>query len=418
MLFWLVAAVLTAGVILWITRPLFRAPSVETGSAGADIAVYRDQLEEIDADLARGVLNEAEAEAARIEISRRLLHAAEASEAGEPAKTGIASRSGWTEPGKLAAVACMVMVPLTGLGLYLAVGAPGLPDQPRAARLAMPASELPVSELILRVEARLREHPEDARGWDVIAPIYLRQNRVREAEAAFERGIAVGGETAARLSGLAQAKVRLSRGRVTDEIMAINQKIVAMVPFAAEAEFWIALGLEQRGKLQEARAAFASLLKPETIGQPWRPAVQQRIAAIDQRLGKSPAGETATSTKSATAEPAPASAPGPSREQVEAAAKMTPDQRMAMIRGMVEGLEARLEENGDDIAGWQRLIRAHVVLGARDRAEAALVKAKAQFAENETALASLGTLSKALGLAGAETAQPPKAPERTEGTQQ
>jgi cytochrome c-type biogenesis protein CcmH len=302
------------------------------------------------------------------------------------------------------------------LAFIWAVGAPGLPDQPRAARLAMPASELPVSELILRVEARLREHPEDARGWDVIAPIYLRQNRVREAEAAFERGIAVGGETAARLSGLAQAKVRLSRGRVTDEIMAINQKIVAMVPFAAEAEFWIALGLEQRGKLQEARAAFASLLKPETIGQPWRPAVQQRIAAIDQRLGKSPAGETATSTKSATAEPA--SAPGPSREQVEAARKMTPDRRMAMIRGMVEGLEARLEENGDDIAGWQRLIRAHVVLGARDRAEAALVKAKAQFAENETALASLGKLSKALGLAGAETAQPPKASERTEGTQQ
>lgn len=414
MVFWAIAAVLTSAVILWITRPL--SVGDEEGSdakavtgAEADLAVYRDQLAEIETDLTRGTLNASEAEAARIEISRRLLHAAEQADAQlDPAVAdGAATTSGawWRRPANVAALATAVTVPILGLGIYLSVGAPGLPDQPQSARLAIPVDQITVTELIARVEARLKEHPDDIRGWEVIAPVYLRQGRMRDARAAFQRAIEIDGETAGRLAGLVQATVALTQGRVTDELMAMNRRLIALDPTRAEPKFWVALGLEQRGQFAEAREGFRSLISPETRGQPWRPAVEQRLAALDARLGTGP--------QNAETPDRSAPQPGPTREDVAAANAMSPEDRQAMIEGMVSGLAARLSESGGSVDEWSRLIRAYVVLGQTDKAEAAAKDARLRFAEDAEASARLAALSDRLGL-GAEPAQPTAPPSTSE----
>jgi cytochrome c-type biogenesis protein CcmH len=173
MVFWIACAALTAGVLLALMVPFARQRSPTNDSATADIAVYRDQLEEIERDTARGILSAEEAEASRIEISRRILARA------DPALSTSASAP--LPAGRSGLLAVAVGVPVLALCLYLAVGSPGIPSYPAAQRSAQATAESPLPALISQVEARLRQHPEEGQGWDVIAPIYLRLDRYHEA---------------------------------------------------------------------------------------------------------------------------------------------------------------------------------------------------------------------------------------------
>ena len=92
-------------------------------------------------------------------------------------------------------------MPLLALGLYLAYGSPRMPDQPLAARLQDPASDRNLEALVARVEARLREHPEEGEGWDAIAPVYMGWRRYSDAADAYGQAIRLLGESAKRLLG-------------------------------------------------------------------------------------------------------------------------------------------------------------------------------------------------------------------------
>src|SRR5918992_427737 len=218
MLFWFVCAVMTAAVVYAVGRPLL-APRAKTRDPGsADLEVYRDQLKEIETDRARGVLGAAEAEAARLEISRRLLACADAQQ--RPA--AVAAVPGAV---KIVIAAVSAGVPLAALALYLAFGSPGLPDQPNAGRERLALEKASVAQLVARVEARLRERPEDGKGWDVIAPMYLAQERYQDAAQAFARAIRLLGESTKRLAGFAEATVLAHNGVVTEEARQAHQKI-------------------------------------------------------------------------------------------------------------------------------------------------------------------------------------------------
>jgi cytochrome c-type biogenesis protein CcmH len=151
-LLWIILACLTATVLLVLLRPLASAGTSFRAAEGLDAAVYRDQLGEIESDRARGLIGAEEAEAARIEIARRLL-AADGNAKDSGAASSDASRA------RTATIAVALALPLLALGLYLAYGSPRLPDQPLAARLQDPASDRNLEALVARVEARLREHP-------------------------------------------------------------------------------------------------------------------------------------------------------------------------------------------------------------------------------------------------------------------
>jgi cytochrome c-type biogenesis protein CcmH len=377
MLLWIAFAVLTAAVLAVVLAPLGRRGGQEAAGSAGSVEVYRDQLGELEAERAGGLLEEKEAAAARIEISRRLL-----ASAAEVERTAPNAAPSAGLPRRPVAIAVALLVPLLTLGLYLTYGSPGFPSYPTAARTQPPMEGAQMGELIAKVEARLREHPEDADGWDVIAPVYLRLGRFRDAADAFDRVVRLKGETVKRLSGFAEASVLGADGIVTEDARLAYEKILKLEPGRAEARFWLALAKEQDGKLGEAIADYQALLAQSPLDAPWRAALERRIADVSERLPAAQAGPV----------------PGPTAEDVAAAEKMAPADRARMIAQMVDGLAKRLKRDGRDLAGWLRLVNAYVVLGRKNDALAALADARKTFGRDQKALADLSALAESLGL--------------------
>lgn len=388
MLLWLGFAVVSAAVLIALLHPLLRQDRGGPADADAalrDIAIYKDQLAEVDAERERGQLGDVEAEAARAEIGRRLIAAEDRAASLERSRTVLPA-----DTGKRFAVATVLVLPLVAGGLYLKNGSPSLPDQPLSARNAKPADPGDIGRLITAVERRLKEHPEEGQGWDVIAPVYFRMQRYDDAAAAFATATRLLGETSQRLAGFAEATVMAHGGEVTDEAKATYEKLAVMQPDRVEPKFWLALAKEQRGQTAEAMAAYKALLASAPADAPWRPLVEERMAG----LGK-PQGAAAGAAKpSGDASPPK----GPSTDDVKAAEALSEKDRAQMVAGMVDGLAKRLQANPQDPRGWQQLVQSYAVLGQTDKAKTALADAQRHLAGNAEALGELAALGKRLGL--------------------
>lgn len=389
MVLWLVLAVLTAVVLIAVLRPLLRPGHDLPSASEPDVAVYRDQLAEVDADRARGLIGDNEAAAAKAEIARRLIATADAgansSRSASPASPPMSAAV------RYATIGLAALVPLLAIALYLRLGAPDLPSQPLAARLAAPPDAAHLPELIARVEARLRAHPEDGNGWDVIAPVYLKQGRYRDAADAYATAGRLLGQSTRRLAGFAEATVLANDGIVTEPAREAYKQLAEMEPKRPEPRFWLAMADEQGGRYAEAVAAYEALLKEAADDEPWRAVVSERLDAARAKLA--PADKSAP----AKAKSAPPRS-GPSADDIAAAQSLTPEARAQLIDGMVSGLAARLKTDGSDLAGWQRLIRAYVVLGRGDDAATALADARRNFTSDPESLGQLDALAKSLGL--------------------
>ena len=375
MIFWIAVAVLAAAVTYAVTRPLGRARDVGT-TGQSDLAVYKDQLQEIDSDRARGLLSDAEAEAARLEISRRVLRQADddkklvAAEKAEPQRSLL--------PVFYAAWAA---IPALSLALYMFYGAPGKPGQPLSERLAAKVDTAQTNDLVAKVEARLREHPEDGKGWDVIAPIYMAQGNFEDAANAYATAMKYLGETAKRLEGFSVARIRASNDLVPEDAKKSLNRALELEPKHPEPRIWLGLGKEQEGNITGAVADYQSLLSAAAPDAPWRNAVQKRLAALQAKMPAEP-GKVAA----------------PASPDAAAVANMAPEARQQMINNMVEGLAERLKKDGNDLTGWLKLVRAYKVLGRNDDAASALSEARKQFASDEKSLSELNDLAKSLGL--------------------
>jgi cytochrome c-type biogenesis protein CcmH len=382
-LLWAIFAILTALVLYALLRPLAGGSGGE-GSRGAfNATVYRDQLGEVQSDRARGLIGEGDAEAARIEIARRLLAADEE----KPADPNSPARS----PLRAVALGLAVGLPLAALSLYLIYGSPRLPDQPLIARLQDPASDKNLEVLVARVEARLREHPEEGEGWEVIAPVYMGYGRYADAAEAYRQSIRLLGESPKRLASYGQALVLANNGVVTEDARQALERALVLDPNLIEPRLVLIIAKEQDGQLAAAIEDWRALLAKAPADAPWRKMVEQRLAEDEAKL----AGKAGP----AKPENAPGLGPqGPSPEDVAAAQNMNPADRQAMIESMVQGLADRLGQKGDDLAGWLKLVRAYTVLDRKGDALKALEKAKTQFSGNEGALQQLDALAAELGL--------------------
>ncbi len=197
MTLWLIFALMTAAAIFAVLWPLGRKPRV--AGAGSDLIVYRDQLEEIDHDRTAGLIGEMEAEAARVEVSRRLLAAADAQPPVPPPSARMQLNRRRT-----AAIAALLIVPFVAIDFYLALGSPNVPAQPAFARVNNPHGNQSIDSLVSQVEAHLARDPNDGAGWEVIAPVYLRLGRFDDAVVARRKAIALNGDTPAREADLAK----------------------------------------------------------------------------------------------------------------------------------------------------------------------------------------------------------------------
>jgi cytochrome c-type biogenesis protein CcmH len=376
MLLWVIFALMTSAVLIAVLAPLARPATPADDADAGVLEVYRHQLAEVEADQSRGLVDAAEADAARLEISRRLLASAATSEGGTTSPA-----AGPSNHMPLAIVAA-VFITLSSLAVYLMYGAPGMPSFPVAERQAGPVANAPLGQLIAKVEARLRAQPQDGEGWEVIAPVYFKLGRYRDAASAFARAAEIKGETVARLGGFAEATVLAADGIVTEDARLAYQKILKLQPDQPEARFWLALAREQDGQLNDALAEYKAILAAAPADAPWRSSIEQRIAEVSRRLSGAP-------------KDAPS---GPTAQDVAAAQQLSEDQRTQMIAAMVDNLAKRLERDGKDLAGWLRLVNAYAVLGRVNDARAALANARKLLGGDDKAMAELAALAKRLGL--------------------
>jgi cytochrome c-type biogenesis protein CcmH len=378
MLFWILVAVLTAAVCAVLLYPLLHGANAVADRRAGEEAVYRDQLLELDRDEAGGLISAGEADYARAEIGRRLLAVVAPAEAPR-----IAGGN------RLTQAFVILLLPAIGLCLYLTVGTPGLPSQPLSARLENPGNDMAI--LVAKAERHLDEHPEDGKGWDVLAPIYFKSMRVGDAELAYRHAIRLLGPSPERLDGLAETLMAVSQGVVTAEASDVLKQSLALQPDNPRAKFYLALAFEQAGKASEAKAAFEALAKASPADAPWLPIVNEHIA----RNGGAPLAADASTQ-----------APGnPTSADVASAETMNAGDRMQMIRGMVETLDAKLKDDPNNFEGWMRLIRSYAVLKDDARAADALKRGLAAFPPTGAEGQQLVALAKELGLP-TEDAQP------------
>ncbi|MET0869257.1 MAG: c-type cytochrome biogenesis protein CcmI, partial [Methyloceanibacter sp.] len=324
MVLWFVLAALTAIVLFVLLRPLIAARAEARVPEAFDAAIYRDQLAEIAIDRARGLIGESEAEAARIEIARRLLAADENAREARRAKT-----SSGTD--KAAILIVGVVLPLLSLGLYLTYGSPRLPDQPLAARLDDPANEQNIDALVARVEARLRAHPEEGEGWEAIAPVYLRAGRYSDATEAYARAVKLLGPSPKLLSGQGQALVLANNGLVTKEARAILEEALKRDATLLEPRILIAIAKEQDGQFKEAIEDWRALLANAKGDEPWRAMAEKRMQAAEAHLAGAPLPDAPAQSAGGQE-----TAKGPSSADIDAAQGMDPAERQAMIERMVQ----------------------------------------------------------------------------------
>jgi cytochrome c-type biogenesis protein CcmH len=400
MMLWLILALMTAGALGAVVWPMLRARGMT--AAGSDLIVYRDQLEEIERDRTDARIGAVEAEAARVEVSRRLLAAANAENA-RPAETASGGRR------HMVATAAVVMIPLFALALYAVRGSPDLPGQPLASRVKGGEDNLEANtifQLIARVEAHLEENPDDGRGWEIVAPVYMKLERYEDAAKARRRAISLLGATSAREVDLGEALTAAANGVISEEAQAAFNRAIALDAENFKAQFYLGLAAEQDGNTAEAARLWRALIARAPADAPWLTVVRQSLARVEIPGAEVPtaephaAGAPVAKSPVAKAPSTAAAVPGPRPEDIAKAGQMTEQQRAQMIGGMVEGLATRLHENGSDLDGWLRLLRAYKVLGEHAKAKAAVAEARAALANEPEKLRRLDTAVKDLDIGG------------------
>jgi cytochrome c-type biogenesis protein CcmH len=373
MTIWFLFALMSAAAIFAVLWPLGQRKSAR---AGSDVAVYRDQLEEIERDRAAGLIAEAEAEAARVEVSRRLIAAADKQEAAS-----AASGAGTTLRRRAVTIAAFLVPSIGALSLYLAFGSPTQPGQPYAARREAPQENRSFASLLAQVESHLERNPNDGRGWEVVAPVYLRLGRFDDAVKARRNALAFNSVTAEREADLGEALLAQANGIVTAEAKAAFERALALDGRAFKARFFIGLAAEQDGKREEAAAIWRDMLASAPPDAPWADFVRSALARADGTLDV-------------------AAQRGPSAEDMAAAAQLSEEQRGEMIRGMVARLAERLKADGSDVDGWLRLVRAYMVLGDREKARSAAADARRALASDPEKVRRVDETVKGLGIEG------------------
>ncbi|WP_442163807.1 c-type cytochrome biogenesis protein CcmI [Rhizobium leguminosarum] len=386
MLFWILVAALTAALAVILLYPLLRGAKAADNIRAGEAAVYRDQLRELDRDLNGGLITPEEADYARAEIGRRLI----AVSADEPAETPKPARHH-----RFTEAFVLLVLPVLGLCLYLTTGRPDLPSQPLEARLENPGNDVAV--LITKAERHLAEKPDDGKGWDVLAPIYFRTMRVNDAQVAYRNAIRLLGPSPVRLDGLAETLMAVSDGVVTEEARQVLEQSLTLEPDNPRARFYIALSMEQAGRPDEARQAFEALAKQSPADAPWLPLVNEHIAMNGG--AKSGADPAAPGADPAAPGAGPAAPGNPTQQDVAAAETMSAGDRQQMIRGMVESLDAKLNEDPNNFEGWVRLVRSYAVLNDKDRAAGALKRGLAAFPPPGEQGRQLLALARELGIA-------------------
>jgi len=387
---WLACGLITLVVVAALLWPLLRAPQAAPERAAYDMAVFQDQLKELERDVERGVITAAEAEAARTEIQRRLLGASKLQAA--PATDSPNQRA-------ILIAVVAVVVPFAALGLYATVGAPNLvANPPQVAKQDDNHGNDDMAILVDRLAAKVRENPSAPEGWSLLARSYRQLARFADAAEAYQHYIALVPEDGDAYSGYGEAVTAAADGAVTPQALSAFVRALQIDRTDPRARFYVGISRAQAGAPRDAIAIWREMTASAPKDAQWVDTVRQQMGTLAQEAGVMPMsveprhaldvlGEKGGAPAPAIAVPAPKAAPAPASASASPADPSDPDvsalknrftdEQLAMIKGMVGGLAARLENEPDDYDGWMRLGRAYVVLENIDGAKTAYGKAAA-----------------------------------------
>jgi cytochrome c-type biogenesis protein CcmH len=339
-----ISAILTLLVVAWLVRPLLRKHSgTNISSEKLNAAIHRDQLRALEADLARGVITQQDFETTRDELQLRLLDDTTSFEAGPRTRTA----GFWTA--KRTSIAVGLSLPVVALGLYLQLGTP-------EAIYPVAADHTKSEQLVQMVDAlaaKLKDNPNDSKGWVMLAKSYKAMERFEEAQQAFERAGEMVKTDPELLLDHADVLGVLAGNRLAGKPKQMIEEALRLDPMNPMALMMDGVAFYQSGDYQSAVTRWEKLLE---LLQPDSPDARQVQANIDDARAKG--GMTASASN--VLPPVPAGA----------AAGMSPE----MINQMVDRLAARLKDNPEDLAGWARLARAYKVQNRLDEAIAAYAK--------------------------------------------
>ena len=380
MILWMIFGLMTAAAIAAVLFPLVRRRAEEF--SGNDIAVYRDQLGELDRDRAAGLIGKSEAEAARVEISRRLLAAADAAEsataASDPASAARFRR--------FIVAAALLLLPAGAGALYLQLGSPDFAAMP-AGGAVQPEQQTQIETLVARIEVHLQSNPKDGRGWEVLAPVYMQLGRYSDSVSAWRNTLALLGESADREANLGEALMAEANGVVTVEARAAFVRAVTLDNTIVSARYYLGRAAEQDGKREEAAKIWRDLVAEAPAGAHWANDVRAALARVESNSAASgtPGAQTAGPTRQSPDASLPVGAANsPIRPTNPPAAP--PQHEGDAIQGMVDRLAERVKKSGLDPEGWIMLTRSYLTLGENEKAAAAISDARAALAGNAAML--------------------------------
>ncbi len=412
MTFWLIALGMTIAVALLVLLPLIRAGGTPEGpEVDPDMQVYRDQLAEVDNDLARGVMSEDEAQRIRTEVARRLLEADKAA----------AGRRGFRRAPRAVNIAVTIVGIAVVLGgsaaLYRWVGSPGYPDLPLAKRdaiLAEQRANRPTQEeiesqvsrtnpaldkidpkyvaLVEKLRKAVARRPNDLRGQELLTQHEARLGNFVAAHKAKAKVISIKGKdaTADDYADLAELMIVAANGYVSPKAEQALADALKRDPRNPRARYYSGLFFLQTDRPDKTYALWSGLLDEGPPNAPWIRPIRGQIAEVARLAGIRPPVSKA---------PFAGGAPGPTAEQMQAASQMSASDRQDMIKSMVGRLSDRLASEGGTPGEWVRLIRAYGVLGDKDKAAQAFKDATAAYGQDSAAMQQIKAAAQGAGVA-------------------
>ncbi len=393
MILWMVLTLLVALAVVGLVIPLAR-PRKAIDAAATPTGILADQLSELDAQAAAGTVTAEEAARLKLEIERRML--AEAKGPDAPARP-------LSEKSLLRlAFGLAVVVAIGATGLYAVMGKPEIasanataakaPDSAAALPSDHPGGDIPA--MIAQLQAQVARNPNDAEGWRMLGWSYFQTGQFKESADAYDKAATNAPNNPEHRSAQGESLVQAAGGQMTPAASAAFRQALKLDPNDPRARYFLAVEKDQAGDQDGAMADWIALINAAPQGAPWVGEVRRFVEDLARERGVDLTGRLKPVSGAATPR-------GPSADDIAAAQKMTPDDQQQMIRGMVEGLEGRLQEQPRDAEGWIRLMRARMVLGEPAAASRALKQGRAAFADSPAEQARISEAAKGLKVPGA-----------------